>query len=127
MNLLRTLAWLACFAIAFVATHRPPSDEPHGFRINDKLLHVCGFAGLAAITSWRFRNPAGRADLPRTLWIFACLAVYAAFDEITQPPFGRTADIWDWTADFAGAAAGLLLAHAVLIRRRPYPLHQGGS
>jgi VanZ family protein len=37
------------------------------------------------------------------------LAAFGAVDEITQPLFGRTADVLDWAADCAGIAVGLLL------------------
>lgn len=41
--------------------------------------------------------------------VFAVLAVYAAIDELTQIPVGRTGSVNDWLADVVGAAIGLVL------------------
>jgi VanZ family protein len=117
MAFVRTALWLACFIAAFTATHRPPSDEPHGFRINDKVLHATGFALLTVATVWRFGGSSRGRHTMRIPMIIAFLAAYGAIDELTQPPFARTADVWDWTADLVGIPVGLFVAHMALKRR----------
>jgi len=105
------LFWLALF----VGTHLPVDTEllpPEG---RDKFAHFGAYFTLALLvaTTWQL---AGGFLSPRHL-VFAWIAVvaYGAVDEITQIPVGRDCDIWDWTADACGAAAGLLIF--VLARR----------
>jgi VanZ family protein len=40
----------------------------------------------------------------------AIVAIYGAFDEMTQPLFGRNCDWHDWSADLQGGLVGALLA-----------------
>jgi len=49
-------------------------------------------------------------------------AAYGAFDELTQPLFGRSASWGDWLADMVGAAVAVIVFEAVLsmrARRKP--------
>ena len=102
------LAALACYWVAmFAGTHvplPPPVDDlPDG---SDKVFHFCGYAGLAfllgalhvAAGSWRRRTPA---------FVLAVIAAYSVADELLQIPVGRTADLYDLLADWAGATLGL--------------------
>src|SRR5262249_11339386 len=74
----------------------------------DKLLHISAYAGLAFLLSlcifWSRKVP---------WWQFAALFVvviaFGGLDELTQPPFGRTADWHDWYADVGGTTIGLSL------------------
>lgn len=114
----RTILWLLCFAGAFFATHRPPSPEPGGLPIHDKVLHAAGFALLAGATAWRFQPVQRELSATRALVMLAGLSLYGAIDELTQPPFGRSCDLGDWTADVFGALAGLSLARHLFARGR---------
>jgi VanZ family protein len=51
------------------------------------------------------------------------VAVYGAFDELTQIPVGRHADVADWFADVAGSVIGLALFAMVrsIFARRTKP------
>lgn len=99
----------------FVATHIPDTSDMLPQETNDKVLHFTAYMLLAGAlaTAWQL---AGGILTNRHL-LFAWLAVlaYGAFDETTQIPVGRECSIWDWTADAAGAAVGLLLF--VVLRR----------
>jgi len=111
-----TVAVLACYWSAlFIGTHLPVQTEilpPEG---RDKIAHFGAYFTLAILvaTTWQL---AGGFLTARHL-VFAWLAVvaYGAVDEITQIPVGRVCDVWDWTADACGAAAGILIF--VLARR----------
>ncbi|HEY2883271.1 MAG TPA: VanZ family protein [Pirellulales bacterium] len=110
---------LVCYWIALVlGTHWPrlPAIGPDG---TDKILHTTAYAGLAFLLSinlfW------GR---PTPWWKYAIVyigvAIFGGLDELTQPPFHRTADWYDWFADLRGAAIGLALsyfAHRVLRKK----------
>ncbi len=94
-------AWLA----AFVATHIPGPDLPN-LEVSDKILHSVGYAGLAALLGivLIFRR---WPVWPRVLVVFAILSIYGACDELSQPPFQRTADINDWLFDCLGTLVSL--------------------
>lgn len=100
-----------------IVTHVPPifpkgQGEPPviGF---DKVAHVVGFAGLAWLLRVVVRWP---------LWAIVGVGlVYGVLDEVTQPPFRRTADPLDYIADLLGLGVGLLAAIPFLRERRAGP------
>lgn len=92
----------AVVLISLVVLFAPGSDVPSGFPYSDKLVHLALFGALAV--------SGVRADVPwRPLAIG--LVVYAAGSEVLQAalPIGRDGDVWDFVADSAGTALGLLL------------------
>jgi VanZ family protein len=101
--------WLALF----VATHWP-REIPVSGGISDKILHFTAYAILAALLGvevWWRGHP---------LWIaysaiFLGLAIFGAFDELTQPLVNRSADWLDWYADVAGILSGLVLARIATV------------
>ena len=44
--------------------------------------------------------------------LFVLLAVWGFVDELTQPLFGRLADVSDWVCDLVGGAIGLAAGFA---------------
>jgi VanZ family protein len=108
------------WASMFFGTHIP--KLPAGLaKAGDKGLHFCGYTGLGILLmSWRASRGRFVWKTPLLLWFL--LAAYGAFDEVTQIPVGRDAEVNDWFADLAGAACGLGLALAIArwisIRRR---------
>jgi VanZ family protein len=89
-----------------ILTHLPPQHLPH-VRGGDKLHHFVAYATLALLLGFALMF-----TFPRHVWlIWAVLAVgmcYGAVDEITQAWVGRDTDLYDWYADAAGTAAGIL-------------------
>ena len=99
--------WLSMF----VGTHLPSIPNV----VSDKILHLCGYGGLAAVLlAWR----ASRGPVAfRTIgWLWLLIAGYGVFDEITQPIVGRHCDVADWIADLMGAAIGLAIMWPVASR-----------
>ena len=96
------------WALLFAATHVPRLQPILVLRYSDKLLHAVAFAVLSFLfaLAWSLRGPFGWRQF---LAVLAILAVYAAFDEATQPLVQRTADRLDWIADVAGALGGLTI------------------
>ena len=98
-----------------VMTHLPPDFLYSHFTATgeyleqggDKPLHLLAYSGLAFLfTSWLwFRG----VEEPR-LWKLTAVVLcsYAVFDELSQIPFRRTADVADCLADWAGIALGSL-------------------
>ncbi len=94
------------WAAALTATHLPPKDVPE-VGVSDKVEHVVGFLGLAGI--FIVTLTASGVSLPaRVTLTMVIMPIYAALDELTQPPFGRECDIYDWTADLCGTLTAIL-------------------
>jgi len=120
MKLLRWLVWGATgifWIICVVLTHvreLPALPGPD----YDKARHYLGYGALAGawyLSYWIWR--------PATRWIWLIVlitgAAYGALDEITQPPFGRTCDFFDWLADMGGTLTAVIgmSAIAFVVRR----------
>lgn len=100
----------AAYAITLVlATHYPKPEQLLGrYGHADKLLHVVAYFLLAVFVATAVWG-AGRWSRRAAVVVAIALAGFGAIDEITQPLFGRTADVLDWAADCAGISAGILL------------------
>jgi VanZ family protein len=109
----RVLVWSALagayWLLIFVLTHVPIS-VPGAEHSLDKLQHAGAFFGLAvllgaAYDAWRGLTVAGCG------WILLATGLYGAVDELTQAliPY-RYPSVFDWLADFVGAALGVVAA-----------------
>jgi VanZ family protein len=100
--------WLAMF----VATHIPHVPQALTLPGGDKSQHLIAYAGLAFLVA--FRQSFGNSlSWKRVGAVFGIVVLYGVIDELTQIPVGRTADIYDWFADVAGAIGGLGLLAAL--------------
>ena len=105
---------LAVVAIAYavtlvLATHYPKPEQLLGrYGHADKLLHFVAYFFLAMFVAAAVWG-AGRWSRRAAVAVALALAAFGGIDEITQPLFGRTADVFDWAADCAGIAVGILL------------------
>lgn len=77
-------------------------------RWSDKFLHVGAFGGLAFLLAWAVPTNPRRKSLNVVLAAGIGVA-YAAIDELTQIPVGRTADWADFSADLFGILTGLVV------------------
>lgn len=95
--------WLAIYVVSHT-----PVDPTLVADSGDKVLHFCGYAGFALLLSmwrttesgWNFRQAA---------LVLLITVTYGAFDELTQPLFGRFCDSDDWIADQVGALTAVAL------------------
>lgn len=106
--------------LMFLGTHLPLHSVPASVVGADKLVHAGMYAGLAALIliAVSMLRPVGFGTAAVLL---VAIAAYAAADEWTQSFVPtRSADIWDWAADVAGAALGAVgfLAMYPLLGRR---------
>ncbi|MBI3837602.1 MAG: VanZ family protein [Planctomycetia bacterium] len=119
------LVLLAGYSLALVVgTHIPNPPEVIMSGPSDKSLHLAAYAGLAFLVSlnWFLRQALGWRQ---RIAILGLLAVFGAVDEITQIPVGRECDVFDWTADVAGALVGsALFLGAAAVFRRPAQLRR---
>ena len=106
---------LACYWLAmFLGTHWPNFKLEQYPQNTDKVLHLSAYAGLSFLIAVRLSLKRD-LRLSDSLWILAAIVGYSIFDEVTQPPFGRTCDFFDAVADWVGGIFGLC-AFAVLRR-----------
>jgi len=114
---LATIFWVAvvCWAATILwLSSRSHDDLPRlAFLFSDKLNHFVAFGagGWLTLNALRLTRPDWSV---RTAFVSAVIlvALFAAFDELFQllSP-GRTgADLYDWIADFLGAATGALFS-----------------
>lgn len=101
-----TVFMLMCW---FMATHYPIHGVPRPFSHVDKVVHALAYMTLSmsVLVSWELAIGALRPQHYFTVWLVGTL--YAAFDEVTQIPVGRSCDGLDWLADIAGIVVGLTL------------------
>ncbi len=101
------LAWIAYWVALFVSTHIPRVPWPSGLpEPNDKTLHVVFYFGLA-LMGWMVSSGRPVAHRWTNVEWFSVLAIYGAFDEVTQPMVNRHCSILDWFADMAGSALAI--------------------
>lgn len=103
--------------VLLFATHYPRPEELLGPKPpSDKTLHFLAYATLgilaaatlAAAGRWAWRGVASLA---------VGLAIFAGLDELTQPAFGRSAELLDWGYDLIGLAVGIGLVALARGRR----------
>jgi VanZ family protein len=94
--------WIALF----VATHLPHVPSALETRISDKSLHGGSYALLALLLA-AWHGMRRKVTWSTALGMLAIIAAYGAFDELTQIPVGRHADILDWRADIVGGIIGI--------------------
>lgn len=114
---LSTIALAGYWLVMFTGTHWPNLSLAAYPENTDKALHLTGYAGfgflLALWFSVRSTNQGSRLlggallPLAKYLWILAVIVGYSIFDEVSQPPFGRTCDFWDAVADWGGGLIGV--------------------
>src|SRR5262249_12218932 len=99
------LALVVYWSMLFIGTH-VPLRKIH-LESNDKVLHFMAYAGLALlltlVVNWRV---AGGLRPRHLILVVVGLAIFAGFDELTQPLVNRQADWHDWFADVLGVVCG---------------------
>jgi VanZ family protein len=123
---LAAAATLAYVGVLLYATHHPRPQDLLDVLVgestpSDKALHLWAYAVLGLLAGGTLALAGGWRPR-RILGLAAGLAVFAAFDEATQPLpwFGRFADPVDWIYDVLGIVAGLTLVGllvAIVARR----------
>lgn len=78
-----------------------PVSVPMPVHNADKLYHAVAFAGLSVPVS--FLAP---RLIPMTVIV---LAVFGGVIEVIQPYVGRECSLWDWLANVAGIAIGVII------------------
>jgi len=104
--------------VLVVATHYPKPERLLGPNPpSDKTLHLLAY-GLLGLLVAATLVLAGLASRRNLLVAIVVVAIFAVVDEITQPLFGRQAEIRDWFFDVIGLTAGVAFV-AVACGRRP--------
>lgn len=115
MNLTRrqkiTIAVLVLYWIVLaIVSHIPIPQLVYQAQVSDKWLHYLAYLNLVFLL-WFSARPDSKVSWHGWfVWlIFLAAAASGGLDELTQPYFGRTCDIWDFLANVAGASAGLIM------------------
>jgi VanZ family protein len=108
--------------VIFTASSIPGSKFPKFIlRVNDKVIHVTIFLvlGLLVFRALEPRIRKNSFDWLRAIISTSVVTAYGALDEIHQifVP-GRTADVWDATADALGAVLSALILFLIFRWRR---------
>ena len=92
--------------VLFIGTHWPKLNLGSLPQNSDKALHFLAYGGLGfLIAVWvSTRREVRAADVGR---IFAVVCGYSILDELTQIPVGRSCELLDAVADWAGCLVGL--------------------
>jgi len=105
----------------FISTHIPQDKIP-SIGASDKICHGTAYIILACLF-WLVLTSRATPLGKKLLIISTALAIYAAFDELTQPIVNRHVSIHDWLADVIGVAIALAVCEitAAIIRRLRQP------
>jgi len=97
--------------VLLTATHLPPSSSllPSEVQNFDKVFHFTAYSILAGLLATAWQLSSGILTFRHLRWVWCAVAIFGALDELTQIAFDRDCSIWDWSADVAGAACGLLV------------------
>lgn len=97
-------------AVLFLVSHQPTLSVNLGGG-RDKIAHFGAYLVLGFLLAW------GRGPQARIFWLILLGSLYGILDELHQSFVpGRSADVWDVTADIFGVFTGVLVYR--LIRRR---------
>ncbi len=122
---LRRWVFLGYWLLIFIGTHMPRIEEfgsgwllgiPHF----DKVAHFGMFAGWMGLSFWLLRTCYARPRRAAIAGLFAAGALYAIFDELSQPLVGRETSLADFCADVGGLIVAWLLI-ALCQRRLAHP------
>ncbi|MFH1370594.1 MAG: VanZ family protein [Planctomycetota bacterium] len=93
-----------------IVAHIPIPQLVYRAQVSDKWLHFLAYLNLAFLLWFSVRPDSKISWRNRLVWlIFLAAAAYGGIDELIQPYFGRTKDLWDFLANVAGASAGLIM------------------
>ena len=98
--------WQILAITIFILSSLPGEDLPNlGFRAADKLIHMLIFGFLAVLILRSFENANSSFLFQNARFLAIGITVlYGALDEIHQYYVpGRSASVWDWFSDIAGA------------------------
>ena len=109
---------IVAWAAACLLTHLPQHYLPRP-QMDDRTLHGLAYFILASLL-WLTLRAHAVAPMRRVLWTAGVTVCYGVLDELTQPLTGRSAELSDWAADVAAAAAAIVICEILAwIRRRP--------
>lgn len=110
------LMWAGLILLLSSIPNNFPASEPSELNA-DKLVHFGLFFMLAALgTAAGIRTVSAAPKIAIAMAAVTAAGLFGAGDEVYQRLIpGRDPNVWDWTADLAGAVAGAGAA-SVLIR-----------
>lgn len=105
------LAILAAYWVTLlIFTHISLPRIVYQAHVSDKWLHFLAFMNLVFLL-WFSLRPDDKVNWRgRLVWLLLlAVCIYGGLDELTQPYFGRTCDLYDFLANVAAVITGLLI------------------
>lgn len=108
--------WLVLFAGSHIPQAAPP---PAGISL-DKVVHLTAYGLLSLMLCFCLGKSGWWRGLSTALSVWLVVCAYGIFDEVTQPYFNRSYELYDLIADSIGGAFGTTLYVVLrkLLRRR---------
>lgn len=106
-----TFAVLAVFWVTLlITTHIPIPKIVYQANVSDKWLHFLAYINLVFLL-WFTLKPQGTVNWNSIMaWLFLIIIIVSGgMDELTQPPFGRTCDLYDFLTDVFAVITGLVI------------------
>jgi hypothetical protein len=106
-----TLAIVAVYWVALlVVTHISIPKIVYQAHVSDKWIHFLAFMNLVFLLWFSF-SPDDKVNWRgRLVWLLLLVVcAYGGLDELTQPYFGRTCDLYDFLANVAAVITGLFI------------------
>ncbi len=106
-----TIAVLVIYWIVLaVVAHIPIPQVVYRAQVSDKWLHFLAYLNLVFLMWFSIKPDSKVSWRNRLVWlIFLVSVIYGGIDELVQPHFGRTRDLFDFLANAAGVSAGLVI------------------
>lgn len=73
----------------------------------DKVVHLTAYAVLSFLLCYCLQRAGYWGGIATAMGAWLVVVGYGVFDEITQPYFNRTCDVYDLYADAVGAVIGI--------------------
>lgn len=105
--------------IIFILTSLPGKTFADTFVLEDKLKHLIAYTVLTVLLSLtlHFQHKLRKLSEKYVFFTSAFVLLYSTGDELHQIFIpGRSASIWDWTANLIGLIIGLIITQKFIIK-----------
>ncbi|MGA2094145.1 MAG: VanZ family protein [Sedimentisphaerales bacterium] len=106
-----TLALLSAYwVVLLISTHIPIPKIVYQAGVSDKWLHFLAYMNLVFLLWFSIRPDSKVSWRNGTAWLILLIVIASGgLDELTQPYFGRTCDLYDFLTNVVAIIAGLLI------------------
>jgi VanZ family protein len=100
----------AYWVVLLISTHIPIPKIVYQANVSDKWLHFLAYMNLVFLLWFSIRHDSKVSWRSRLVWLLLlAVCAYGGLDELTQPYFGRTCDLYDFLTNVVAMITGLLI------------------